>query len=420
VSTPGDLEQLLRPLAPEVLGALVRRRMGSFHACEDAVQEALIAALRAWPEHGVPAEPRAWLLTVASRRLIDEVRGDVARRRRDELIAARSVTPEAWGADAVAATAAHDDALAVLLLCCHESLTVPSQIALTLRAVGGLTTGEIARAFLVPETTMAQRITRAKATIVASGATFELPQEVAGSDRLAAVLHVLYLIFNEGYAASTGGESGRELQRVELAEEAIRLTRMLARLLPADDEVRGLLALMLLTHARSAARTGADGVLVPLAEQDRGRWDRAAISEGVALVTGALAAGPVGPYQLQAAIAAVHAEAPGTDATDWREIAMLYELLERIAPNPVFTLNRAVAVAMIEGPAPALALVDELAADRRMAANHRVAAVRGHLFEMAGDRAAAVAAYETAARQTTSLPERDYLQRRAAAIESLS
>ncbi|HEX4010541.1 MAG TPA: DUF6596 domain-containing protein [Solirubrobacteraceae bacterium] len=420
MSSPGDLERLLRPLAPEVLGALVRRRMGSFHACEDAVQEALIAALRTWPEQGVPAEPRAWLITVASRRLIDEMRGDVARRRRDELIAAQSATADELGDDAPGATPAHDDTVAVLLLCCHESLTVPSQIALTLRAVGGLTTDEIARAFLVPETTMAQRITRAKATIAASGATFELPDQVAGSDRLAAVLHVLYLIFNEGYIASAGGESGRELQRVELAEEAIRLTRMLARLLPADDEVRGLLALMLLTHARSAARTGSHGVLVPLADQDRSRWDRAAISEGVALISGALAAGRVGPYQLQAAIAAVHAEAPGTDATDWREIAMLYELLERIAPNPVFTLNRAVAVAMVDGPEPALALVDELAQDRRMAGSHRVAAVRGHLLEMAGDHAAAAGAYETAARLTTSLPERDYLQRRAAAVAGLS
>ena len=420
MSPAGDIEQLLRPLAPEVLGALVRRRMGSFHACEDAVQEALIAALRAWPQQGVPAQPRAWLTTVASRRLIDEVRVDVARRRRDELIAARSAVAQDAGDNELAPPRGHDDALAVLLLCCHESLTPPSQIALTLRAVGGLTTGEIARAFLVPEATMAQRITRAKATIAGCAAGLQLPDPVAGSPRLASVLHVLYLIFNEGYTASAGGSSGRELQRVELAEEAIRLTRMLSRLLPADDEVRGLLALMLLTHARSAARTGTDGVLVPLAEQDRGRWDRAAIVEGVALVSGALASGAVGPYQLQAAIAAVHAEAPSAAATDWREIVVLYELLERVSPSPVFTLNRAVAVGMLHGPQPALSLLDEVAADKRLAGGHRVAAVRGHLLEMAGDGAAAAGAYEAAARLTTSLPEREYLRRRAAAASQLS
>jgi RNA polymerase sigma factor (sigma-70 family) len=396
-----ELEHLLRPLAPEVLGILVRRHL-QFDACEDAVQEALLAAALQWPSEGVPANPRAWLVAVASRRLVDELRSDGARRRREELVAPLETSPEPE-------TAAHDDTLALLFLCCHESLTAPSQIALTLRAIGGLTTAEIASAFLVPEATMAQRISRAKATL--RGAQFELPADAAHDSRLGSVLHVLYLIFNEGHAAS----SGAQVQRVELADEAIRLTRMLQRLLPGDDEVRGLLALMLLTNARRAARTAPDGALIPLAEQDRSRWDSAAIAEGVALVSRALADGPVGPFQLQAAIAAVHAEAASADETDWREITALYELLERIAPNPVFTLNRTVAVAMHRGPAAALALLGEVERDARLAGHHRVPAVRGHLLELAGDHAAAAEAYELAARLTTSLPERDYLQRRALA-----
>jgi RNA polymerase sigma factor (sigma-70 family) len=396
VTLTGELEHLLRPLAPEVLGILVRRH-GRFDACEDAVQEALLAAAVQWPADGVPENPRAWLLTVASRRLIDELRQDGARRRREELTAAPDVEEQA--------APAHDDTLALLFLCCHESLTAPSQIALTLRAVGGLTTAEIASAFLVPEATMAQRISRAKATI--KGAGFEPPADARA--RLGSVLHVLYLIFNEGYTAS----SGARIQRVALAEEAIRVTRMLHRLLPGDDEVRGLLALMLLTHARRAARTAPDGALIPLADQDRSRWDRAAIAEGVDLVSGALASGPVGPFQLQAAIAAVHAEAPSAAETDWRQITALYELLEGIAPNPVFTLNRAVALGMFRGPEAGLALLAEVERDGRLARSHRVAAVRAHLLDRAGEHAAAAEAYATAARLTTSLPERQYLQRRA-------
>jgi RNA polymerase sigma factor (sigma-70 family) len=388
-----------------VLGILVGRH-AHFDACEDAVQEALLAATVQWPVEGVPANPRAWLLTVASRRLIDAVRGDAARRRREEL-AAESEVPQGAGEPEQERT--HDDTLALLFLCCHESLSAPSQIALTLRAIGGLTTAEIASAFLVPEATMAQRISRAKATI--KGAAFELPPDAARDARLRSVLRVLYLIFNEGYTAS----SGMEIQRVALAEEAIALARMLRRLLPADDEARGLLALMLLTHARRQARTGPDGALIPLAEQDRGRWDGAAISEGVELITGALSSGPVGPFQLQAAIAAVHAEAPSTAETDWRQITVLYELLERIAPNPVFTLNRAVAVAMFRGPAAGLEVLAEVEHDDRLSGRHRVAAVRGHLLELAGDHARAAAAYETAATLTTSLPERQYLKRRAVA-----
>jgi RNA polymerase sigma factor (sigma-70 family) len=394
-------EHLLRPLAPQVLGILVRR-YGAFDACEDAVQEALLAAVRHWPETGVPENPRAWLLTAASRRLIDEFRSDAARRRREE--------NEALQASPLQAPA-HDDSLALLFLCCHETLSPASQIALTLRAVGGLTTAEIASAFLVPEATMAQRITRAKRTIAQAGARFELPAPGPDDGRLAAVRQTLYLIFNEGYTAS----SGADIQRRELAHEAIRLTRMLHRLLPDDDEVTGLLALMLLTDARHRARTGPSGELIPLAEQDRSRWDSRQIAAGVALTEGALRAGPVGPFQLQAAIAAVHAEAPTADDTDWQQITGLYELLERLAPNPVFTLNRAVALAMCKGPHAGLELLAELEKEPLLATSHRVHAVRGHLLELAGDRGAAADAYHAAARLTSSLPERDYLVRKAAA-----
>jgi RNA polymerase sigma factor (sigma-70 family) len=394
-------EHLLRSLAPEVLGPLVRR-YGAFDACEDAVQEALLAAVRQWPATGVPENPRAWLFTAASRRLIDEFRSDSARRRREEQNALRTVPPEA---------PTHDDSLALLFLCCHEVLSPASQIALTLRAVGGLTTAEIASAFLVPEATMAQRISRAKRTVAEAGARFELPDTGPDSRRLATVLQTLYLIFNEGYTAS----SGQEIQRLELADEAIRLTRMLHRLLPDDDEVTGLLALMLLTHARHHARTGPGGELILLAEQDRSRWNRELIAAGVAMTERTLASGPVGPFQLQAAIAAVHAEAPTAADTDWREITALYELLEATAPNPVFTLNRVVALAMAHGPAAGLELLDRVEQDPRLATSHRVPAVRGHLLELAGDTAAAAEQYALASRLTTSLPERDYLLRRARA-----
>jgi RNA polymerase sigma factor (sigma-70 family) len=399
-------EHLLRPLAPQVLGLLVRR-YGSFDACEDAVQEAMLAAVRQWPATGVPENPRAWLLTAASRRLIDEFRSDAARRRREEHDAAQSMPLQA---------PVHDDSLALLFLCCHEALSPASQIALTLRAVGGLTTAEIASAFLVPEATMAQRISRAKRTIADAGARFELEDTGPDDRRLAAVRQTLYLIFNEGYTAS----SGAHIQRRELAHEAIRLTRMLHRLLPADDEVTGLLALMLLTDARHRSRTGPAGEFVPLAEQDRSRWDRHQIAAGVAMTEGVLKAGPVGPFQLQAAIAAVHAEAPSADDTDWQQITALYELLERVSPNPVFTLNRAVALGMCEGPQAGLALLAEVQRDPRLAAGHRVHAVRGHLLELAGDRTGATEAYHAAARLTSSLPERDYLLRKAAATTACS
>jgi RNA polymerase sigma factor (sigma-70 family) len=412
VRTDARLDDLLRQLAPQILGALVRH-YGHFEACEDAVQEALLAAATQWPERGLPESPRGWLITVASRRLTDQLRSDSARRRREDATSALE-PPDAHVSLASddRDQSGRDDTLTLLIMCCHPGLSPASQIALTLRAVGGLTTAEISRAFMVPEATMAQRISRAKQRIKADGASFRMPPEPQRSQRLRVVLHVLYLIFNEGYTAS----SGPDLRRSELTGEAIRLTRAVHRLLPDDTEVTGLLALMLLTDARRSARTGPDGGLVPLAEQDRSRWNKEAIREGIALVSKALPAGPVGPYQLQAAIAAVHDEAPSADETDWAQIVGLYELLERVAPNPMVTLNHAVAVAMTSGPQAGLDLLRSLDADERMAGHHRVDAVCAHLLEMAGDLDAARAGYRRAARRTTSLPERRYLEARAARI----
>ena len=404
MSTPAEVEGLLRELSPQVLGALVRR-YGDFDGCEDAVQEALLAASRQWPAEGTPANPKGWLTTVASRRWVERWRQDAARRRREQTAAALS-PPQADPAPAV------DDTLTLLLLCCHPSLTQASQVALTLRAVGGLTTAEIARALLVPEATVAQRISRAKQRIKASGAEFRLPAEADRSERLAAVLQVLYLVFNEGYTAS----SGTALHRVELTGEAIRLTRQLHDRLPDDGEVAGLLALMLLTDARRPARSGPDGALVPLAEQDRSRWDAQAVAEGVALITRALASAPVGPYQLQAAIAAVHDEAARFEDTDWDQILGLYELLDRLAPGPIVTLNRIVAVAMVHGPEAGLGQLAAAEAEPALAGHHRVDAVRAHLLELAGDHEAAHAAYRLAARRTLSLAEQHYLESRAARL----
>jgi RNA polymerase sigma factor (sigma-70 family) len=406
------VEPLLRELAPQVLGALARRHR-DFGACEDAVQEALLAAAVQWPAQGVPDSPRAWLLTVATRRLTDQWRSESARRARETTAAEMAPAAElvAPAADEPLAQAG-DDTLALLLLCCHPALSAASQVALTLRAVGGLTTTQIASAFLVPEATMAQRISRAKQSIRAAGATFELPPEPERAERLRVVLHVLYLVFNEGYTAT----SGPELLRTDLTAEAIRLTRILHRLLPADGEVAGLLALMLLTDARRAARTRPGGELVPLADQDRSLWNRDAIAEGVDLVTGALARGPVGLYQVQAAIAAVHDEARSAEETDWRQILALYEVLERIAPNPMVTLNRAVALAEVRGPRAGLELLATLDGDERIARHHRLASVRAHLLEKAGDERAAREAFELAARRTTSLPEQRYLQARVARL----
>jgi RNA polymerase sigma factor (sigma-70 family) len=385
--------ELLRELAPQVLAVLVRRH-GSFADCEDAVQEALLAAATGWPADGVPDNPAGWLVTVATRRLRDQWRADSARRRREDgyLIEPAQV-PQT------------DDSLALLFLCCHEALTAASQIALTLRAVGGLTTSEIARALLVPDATVGQRISRAKATIRAAGAQFGTPTPDERTRRLPAVLHVLYLIFNEGYTAS----SGPTLQRVELSTEAIRLTRQLHASLPAEGEVAGLLALMLLTDARRPARTAADGSLVPLGEQDRTRWDAAAIAEGIALISATLPHAEPGPYQLQAAIAAVHDEAARAADTDWAQILALYDVLAAFAPGPMVTLNRIVALAMVDGPAAGLAALDAAAADPVLAGHHRSAAIRAHLLDELGEHEAAREYYVRAARGTRSGPEQRYL-----------
>jgi RNA polymerase sigma factor (sigma-70 family) len=402
-------EQLVRELAPQVLGAITRR-FGDFSAAEDAVQEALIAATQQWPSEGVPDNPRGWLIHVAARRMTDHIRADVARRRRETMVWSLG----AAGVAAMGEGMERDDTLILLFMCCHASLTRPSAIALTLRAVGGLTTAEIASAFLVPEATMAQRISRAKQTIKKSGAPFRLPTRDERVERLEAVLHVLYLIFNEGYATS----SGSSLQRADLANEAIRLTREVHRLLPDAGEVAGLLALLLLTDARRRARTGPDGELIPLAEQDRSLWDQAAIAEGVALISRTLSRGSVGAYQLQAAIAALHDEAPSTDQTDWPQILALYGLLKRMSDNPMVTLNYAIAAAMVHGPQAGLELLKSLDADERIARHHRLDAVRAHLLEMAGDRDAAIARYRAAAKRTTSVPERNYLMTKAARLSS--
>ncbi|MFE2959336.1 RNA polymerase sigma factor [Nocardia tengchongensis] len=412
------IEDLLRELAPQVLGALVRR-YGDFDAAEDALQEALLAAATQWPDDGLPDNPRGWLIQVGARRLIDAIRADSARRTRETADAIRD--PERSGAaapdlsDAVIATLEErDDTLTLFFLCCHPALSPASAIALTLRAVGGLTTEEIARAFLLPERTMAQRITRAKKRIAEEERPFAMPSASNGqrgewNERLDNVLRVLYLIYTEGH--TSGGE---RLRRGDLSSEAIRLARSLSRALPDNPEVTGLLALLLLTDARRAARTGERGELIPLAEQDRGLWDREMIIEGVRLATASVRSGLIGPYQIQAAIAALHAQALRPEDTDWPRILLLYNALERQAPNPMVTLNRAVATAMVHGPQAGLDLTDTLADS--LSANHRLDAVRGHLHEMAGDHEEAVACYTAAARRTTSLPERDYLTIRAARL----
>jgi RNA polymerase sigma factor (sigma-70 family) len=402
------IEDVLREAAPQVLGALVRR-YGRFDTCEDAVQEAMLAAATQWPEQGVPDSPKGWLITVAGRRLTDQWRGDQARRRREATAAAMTPTDEFHASAPDDEQTPDDDTLTLLLLCCHPELSPPSQLALTLRAVGGLTTAQIARAFLVPEATMAQRISRAKKTIRTAGARFETPPADQLAERMRVVLHVLYLIFNEGYTAT----SGPELGSAELTVEAIRLTRQVHRLLPEDGEVAGLLALMLLTDARRPARTRADGTLVPLDEQDRSLWAADAIEEGLALVGHALSTAPIGPYQLQAAIAAVHDEAARAEDTDWRQILGLYGLLAKVSPGPMVTLNQAVAVAMTQGPMAGLDLLDTLEGDQRLTEHHRLSAVRAHLLEMAGDRDTAREHYRRAARLATSVPERRYLESRA-------
>ncbi len=403
---------LLRELAPQVLGAVARRH-GDFAAAEDAVQEALIAAATQWPVEGLPVNPRGWLYHVALRRLTDQVRSEMARRRREDAVASEvwadwAFVPPPDGEVGVD----QDDTLVLLFMCCHPALTPPSAIALTLRAVGGLTTAEIANAFLVPEATMAQRISRAKQSIKASQVPFSLPTDEARAERLRGVLHVLYLMFNEGYSSSIGPA----LQRADLSNEAIRLTRTLRALLPQDGEVAGLLALMLLTDARRAARTGADGELIPLDEQDRTLWDQGLIAEGVALISDTLSRGSIGSYQLQAAIAAVHDEAQRAGDTDWPQILALYGLLKRMADNPMVTLNHAIAAAMVHGPAVGLDLLKELDTDPRIGGHYRLDAVRGHLLEMAGEYTRAIGHYRAAAERTASIPERNYLTTKAARL----
>jgi len=400
---PQRVEDLLRELAPQVLGALTRRS-GDFAAAEDAVQEALLAAAVHWPRDGVPSNPRGWLIQTAARRLIDQWRSERSRRERETLALLQEPAPTE--------PADRDDTLTVLFLCCHPALTPASAIPLTLRAVGGLTTAEIANAFLVSEATMAQRIARAKQRIRASGVPFRLPTSEEQPERLRTVLHVLYLIFNEGYAGSTGAD----VHRTELSAEAIRLTRLVQRGLPDDAEAAGLLALMLLLDARRPARTDAAGGLIPLGRQDRTLWDRAFITEGIALLDDAIGKGTVGEYQLQAAIAAVHDRAEHADKTDWPQILALYGLLEQLAGNPVVTLNKAVAAAMADGPSAGLALLETV--DERLAGHYRLDAVRAHLLELAGDKAAALEHYRAAAGRTTNLAEQRYLATQAARLHS--
>lgn len=410
-ATDSNIGHLLRELAPQVLGAVTRRH-GDFAAAEDAVQEALIAASTQWPT-GIPENPSGWLYHVAIRRLTDHLRSEVARKRREDSVATAMSYDHAFvpppdadiGVD-------QDDTLVLLFMCCHPALTPSSAIALTLRAVGGLSTAEIANAFLVPEATMAQRISRAKQSIKSSNIPFSMPTDTEREERMVSVLHVLYLIFNEGYTSS----EGESLNRVDLSDEAIRLTRLVHSMLPDDGEVSGLLSLMLLTDARRAARTGPSGELIPLDEQDRSLWDRSLIDEGSALIRDTFAKGSVGSYQLQAAIAAVHDIATSTDTTDWKEILGLYGLLEQLSDNPMVTLNRAIAMAMVRGPAAGLEMLDTLEKDSRLSGHYRIDAVRGHLFEMAGAFEQAIAHFRAAAGRTASIPERNYLTTKAAQL----
>jgi RNA polymerase sigma factor (sigma-70 family) len=400
-----EVEGLLRESAPRALAA-VARRFGDFADAEDAVQEATIDAARQWPAQGLPESPTGWLVHVASRRMTDRIRSEAARRDREEAVVAAEPVPVSSAEEARAA----DDTLLLMFMCCHPALSPASAIALTLRAVAGLTTAEIAAAFLVPEQTMAQRISRAKKTIKDSGEPFRMPAAEERGERLRSVLRVIYLIFNEGYAVSAGAE----LARADLAAEAIRLGRIVQLAAPAEPEVGGLLALMLLTEARRPARTDSGGELIPLDEQDRSLWDRELIAEGTAVLGAALARGAVGEYQLQAAIAAEHAKAPRAEETNWGEILGLYALLEQVTGNPMVALNRAIAAAMVDGPQAGLALLDEL--DGKLAGHHRLHSTRAHLLEEAGERAAAASEYERAAELTRSIPERNYLTRRAARL----
>ena len=407
------LGHLLRDLAPRVRGAVTRRH-GDFADAEDAVQDALLAAATQWPAAGVPDNPRGWLYHVAMRRLMDQARSDVSRREREQSVVRESPDDTASPADDMSNDLSidGDDTLLLLFMCCHSSLTAASAIALTLRAVGGLATREIASAFLVPEATMAQRISRAKQMIKAAAIPFAKPGVAERAARLQSVLRVLYLIFNEGYASTEGAE----FVRTDLSNEAIRLVRTLYLAHTDIAEIGGLLALMLLTDARRAARTGPAGELIPLDEQDRSRWDQSRIAEGVALISSVLSKGMVGPYQVQAAIAAIHDEAETVDDTDWPQILAFYQLLERMTDNPMVSLNRAIAAAMVHGPVVGLAQLDALAEDSRIMTHYRLDAARAHLYEKSGDAERAVTHFTAAAERTASMPERNYMLAKVARL----
>ena len=393
-----QIDRLVREIAPAALGVLLRRG-DRFADVEDAVQDALILAAESWPTRGVPDRPVGWVVRVAQRRLVDRHRRDTARRRRESLVAS-------WSQRPTEPTVADDDTLALLFLCCHPALSPPAAIPLTLRAVGGLTTREIADALLHTEATIAQRISRAKATIDGSGEAFRRPPPDLIDTRLPAVMQIVYLIFNEGHAAT----SGAQLTRTDLADEAVRLARELHERLPDQPEATGLLALLLLTDARRAARTTDDGELVPLDQQDRALWNRPMITEGLTLLTAALALHAMGDYQLQAAIAAVHDQAPSYSATNWTELRVLYDLLAMRSDDPLVRLNRAVVVAHTDGPEVALREIESLAGP--LADHHRFHATVGYLRDLAGDRSEARDAYSMAARLATNEPERRYLQRK--------
>jgi len=408
------VEHLLRTEAPQVLGALVRR-FGHFEFAEDAVQEALLAASQAWPAQGVPQDPRSWLIRIGYRRMVDLLRSDQARRQREQRTGLAEAVMRVPGRQPQPVPGT-DDSLTLLLLCCHPALSTASQVALTLRAVGGLTTAEIAHAFGTSESTMGTRISRAKAQLAKAGARFTAPTDTDRSSRIAAVMQVLYLIFNEGYTAS----AGRQLGRVDLTGEAIRLARMLRDLLPDDAEATGLLALMLLTEARRPARTTSQDELVPLDDQDRTQWNVELIREGTELIDGVWGRRQVGPYQLQAAVAAVHACALSPEQTDWPQIAALYLWLERLNPTGPVRLSRVVAVAKAYGPARGLALLDEVnrrhRLDQEPLTRQRERAVRAHLVQLTGDAAGAATLYREAAELTNNQVERRYLRGRADAL----
>jgi len=393
-----DIERIFREEYGRAV-AILTRVFGDIDAAEDAVQDAFAEAAMRWPDAGLPPSPAGWIITTARNRAIDRLRRDAARADKHALAAllrARDESRQAFQEGPV-----HDDRLRLMFTCCHPALGPGAQVALTLRLLGGLTTAEIAYAFLVPEPTMAQRLVRAKAKIRDAGIPYRVPAEADLPGRLAAVLAVVYLIFNEGYTAS----SGDRLARADLCAEAIRLGRLLARLMPDEPEVLGLLALMLLTESRRAARTSAGGALVLLADQDRARWDRALIAEGQTLVRQCLRRNQPGPYQIQAAINAVHSDAPVADATDWDQILRLYDQLLAIAPSPVVALNRAVAVAEVEGPAAALALVDSL----DLGGYYLFHAIRADLLRRLGRDTEADTAYATAIDLTGNAAERAYL-----------